>query len=66
MKPRWFGPFIIKKIMFGGATWIKIWMGKRCFAQLTRIDSGSTTSKKRRKGKKPTRLKTRKGGLGNN
>ena len=20
MKPRWFGPFIIKKIMFGGAT----------------------------------------------
>ena len=20
MKPRWFGPFIIKKVMFGGAT----------------------------------------------
>ena len=32
MKPRWFGSFIIKKIMFGGAIRITDLDGKRCFA----------------------------------
>ena len=48
-------------------------MGKRCFTQLTWIDSENTTSikkekKKRKKeeGKEHDRLKTLKGGLGKN
>ena len=35
IKPRWSGPFIIKKIMFGGAMRIIDLDGKRCFTPLT-------------------------------
>ena len=58
MKPRWFGPFIIKKIMLGGATRIVDLDGKRCFTQSTWIDSGNTMfeKEKKRKEKKRKRL----------
>ena len=67
MKSRWFGPFIIKKIMSKVLQESQIWIGKRYFAPLTWIDSRNTTYKrKRKKKKKPTRLKTRKDGLDKN
>ena len=51
MKPRWSGPFIIKKIMLGGATRIVDLDGKRCFTQSTWIDSRNTMYEKKRKKK---------------
>ena len=59
MKPRWSGPFIIKKIMYGGATRITDLDGEEMFRP---IDSRDTTSKQKRR-KKLARLKTRMGGL---
>ena len=59
MKPRWSGPFIIKKIMYGGATRITDLDGEEMFRL---IDSRDTTSKQKRR-KKLARLKTRMGGL---
>ena len=52
MKSRWFGPFIIKKIMSKVLQESQIWIGKRYFAPLTWIDSRNTTYKRKRKKKK--------------
>ena len=48
MKPRWSGPFIIKKIMSEVLQELLIWMEKRCFAQSTWIDAEDITFKRRK------------------
>ena len=64
MKPRWSRPFIIKKIMSRGDTRIIDLDGEEMFHPINRIESKNTTFKREKK--KPTRLKTQKGGLGIN
>ena len=66
MKPRWSGPFIIKKIMLESATRITDLDGEE-IAQSTWIDSKDITFERKKKRKnKPARLKTQKGDLGKN
>ena len=65
MKPRWSGPFIIKKIMSGGATRITDLDGEEMLHPINMDRLRNTKFKKQKeKEKKPARLKTRKDGLG--
>ena len=49
MKPRWYGPFIIKKIMLGSATRITNLDGEEMLRQSTWKGFGSTIFKKEKK-----------------
>ena len=66
MKPRWSGPFFIKKNMLGGATRIIDLDGEKMLRPINmdRLQRYHICKKKKKKRKKPARLKTRKGDLG--
>ena len=67
MKPRWSKPFIIKKIMSGGATRITDLDGEEMLHPINMDRLRNTKFKKQKeKEKKPARLKTRKRNLGKN